>query len=246
MNKSRLMGPLCLPSKEWLDPLGKHVHLVCHKPYPSHLYVLLQAKHGFLLTLFQFSLFVQQLSKKESVFEIQSNYVSLVALEFTVQTRLVSNGEVCLLLTPSVRMKSVYHHTSMKVFIILVIIQGGKMIKSIITAPCLALVGFCSHALDSLALWASRLAPSNLKPNLKMSLSQLYLKLSLPLSPRPQTVLALEFHQATTYCQKRWTSGEKQWELFKLTWFWLPKFNVAHHLLLVEIISSVLLNCLQM
>lgn len=111
MNKSRLMGPLCLPSKEWLDPLGKHVHLVCHKPYPSHLYVLLQAKHGFLLTLFQFSLFVQQLSKKESVFEIQSNYVSLVALEFTVQTRLVSNGEVCLLLTPSVRMKSVYHHT---------------------------------------------------------------------------------------------------------------------------------------
>lgn len=49
--------------------------------------------------------------------------------------------------------------------------------QSIITAPCLALVGFCSHALDSLALWASRFAPSDLKPNLMMSLSSFYLEL---------------------------------------------------------------------
>jgi len=38
----------------------------------------------------------------------------------------------------------------------------------------------------------------------------------------------------------------KQWALFKLTFSLLPKLNIAHHQLLVETISVVFLNCLQM
>lgn len=64
--------------------------------------------------------------------------------------------------------------------------------------------------------------------------------------PRPQTMLAFRIFSGCHPLLEELDVRRKQWALFKLTFLLLPKLNIAHHQLLVEIISVVFLNCLQM